>query len=70
MKFSTLIPVLFICLFFAACSSEEGEGENQDEDLSENGDDAAQVDEEETKPDDGEEYLNEVATMLMRFLGQ
>ena len=69
MKFSTLIPVLFICLFFAACSSEEGEGENQDinassdddawtnqdEDLSENDDDAAQVDEEETKPDDGEE---------------
>jgi len=63
MKFPTLISVLFITLFFAACSSEKGEAEqdipassdgdeiSQDEDFQENDSDSNQVDEE---PDEDE----------------
>ena len=63
MKFSALISVLFITLFFAACSSEKGDTEQDipassdddeislDEDFQENDSDSNQVDEE---PDEDE----------------
>ena len=67
MKFPALISVLFICLFFAACSSDENEAEHDipassdddvishDEDFPENDEDTLMTDEEEVNPDEDED---------------